>query len=590
MTTPAHNSSPPDFTMRHRVLSGIMLFLFLCMAGRASWLCVVNKKFLRAQGDARAVRIEPVMAHRGMILDRNGEPLAVSTPVMSIWVNPQEALDDGLDVPALAKALGMDPAELHDHISKNAGKQFLYLKRHLAPAEATPILAQDFPDVYGLTEYQRFYPEGEVAAHVIGFTNLDDIGEEGVELSLDKVLRGVPGEEQVIRDLKGNKVKDVALLKPARPGKDVELSFDSRAQYMAYRELSAAVELQGAKAGSLVAIDVNTGEVLAMVNLPSYNPNNRLNLQLDDMRNRAAIDMFEPGSVMKPFTISCALEAGKVTPESRFDTSPGTYRVLNKTVKDTHDYGVLDLGGIITKSSNVGATKVGQLLAPDVLPHYFERFGFGSSTHSGFPGESPGRLQSPDHWHPVELATMAYGYGETVTVLQLTHAYATLAAGGIERPVSMVKVNGPVAGTRILDEKVVQELMPMMESVVTADGTALRAAVPGYRVAGKTGTAHKAAGGGYSDKYMSLFVGLAPVSHPRVAMAVVIDSPSKGSYYGGMVAAPVFSKVMAEMLRLMDVEPDISAEHMAEQAADLHKPVVTTEPVTPKAGLHKRAT
>jgi cell division protein FtsI (penicillin-binding protein 3) len=584
-------ATPPNFTMRHRVISGLMLTLFLCMAGRATWLCVVNKKFLRAQGDARAVRTEPVVAHRGMIKDRNGEALAVSTPVVSIWVNPLAAKDDNLDVPALAKALGMDPRELGERISKNASKQFLYLKRHLAPAEANPVLAQDFPDVYGLTEYQRFYPEGEVTAHVIGFTNLDDAGEEGIELGLDKTLRGVPGEEQVIRDLKGNKIKDVALLKPARPGKDVELSFDSRAQYMAYRELAAAVDQQGAKAGSIVAIDVTTGEVLAMVNLPSYNPNNRVNLQLDDMRNRAAIDMFEPGSVMKPFTISCALEAGKVTPDTKFDTSPGTYQVLNKTVKDTHNYGVLDLGGIITKSSNVGATKVGQLLEPSVLPHFFQRFGFGSVTESGFPGESRGRLQTADHWHPVELATMAYGYGETVTVLQLTHAYATLGAGGIERPVSMVKVHGPVDGKRILDEKVVQQLMPMMESVVTADGTALRAAVPGYRVAGKTGTAHKAAGGGYSDKYMSLFVGLAPASHPRVAMAVVIDSPSKGSYYGGMVAAPVFSRVMAEMLRLMDVEPDNSSEHLATQSA-LPKPVAAEPPehAEHKEAHHKGAT
>jgi cell division protein FtsI (penicillin-binding protein 3) len=572
------------FRGRHRVVSGFMLLLFACMGGRAAWLCLVNTDFLRKQGDARMLRTEPVVAHRGMIKDRNGEPLAVSTPVVSIWVNPREAMGDELDVPALAGALGLNPADLRARISKNSGREFLYLKRHLAPAEADPILAREFPGVYGLTEYQRFYPEGEVTAHIIGFTNLDDSGEEGVELSFDKVLRGIPGQKQVVRDLKGNKVKDVALLKAPRPGEDVQLSFDARAQYMAYRELAAAVEQQGAKAGAVVAIDVQTGEVLAMVNQPSYNPNNRTKLNLADMRNRAVIDMFEPGSVMKPFTIAAALEAGKVTPRSTFDTSPGTYRVLNKTVTDTHNYGVLDLGGIITKSSNVGATKVAQLLPPEALPHFFSRLGFGQSTNSGFPGESPGRLQPPDRWHPVEIATMAYGYGETVTALQLAHAYATLGAGGIERPVSLRKVAGPVAGTRVLDDKVVQELIPMMESVVTADGTAIKAAVPGYRVAGKTGTAHKAAGGGYSDQYMSLFVGMAPASNPRVALAVVIDTPSNGTYYGGLVAAPVFSRIMAEMLRLMDVEPDKSNEHLVEQGS-IPVPAVAVEPLHP---VHKK--
>lgn len=576
-----------EFVMRHRVLSGIMLALFVAMAGRASWLCVVNKEFLRAQGDARSLRVQEVPAHRGMILDRNGEPMAVSTPVVSMWINPGDALEDHVDIPALAQALQLDPVELSSRIHANANKEFLYLKRHMAPADANPVLAKKFKDVYGLTEYQRFYPQGEVTAHVLGFTNLDDQGEEGEELALNRLLRGEPGQQRVIRDQKGHTIQDVALIKPAKPGKDVELSFDSRAQFMAYRELANAVQEQGAKAGSIVALDVNTGEVLAMANVPSFNPNNRVGLPLDVLRNRAVIDMFEPGSVMKPLTISCALEEGKVTPTTRFDTSPGTYKVLNKIVRDTHDYGVLDLGGIITKSSNVGATRVGQLLDPPDLPHFFQRFGFGKRTDSGFPGESPGRLQSPDHWHPVELATMAYGYGETVTVLQLAHAYATLAAGGIERPVSLLKVKGPVDGTRILDEKVVQQLMPMMESVVTADGTALRASVPGYRVAGKTGTAHKAAGGGYSDKYMSLFVGLAPVTHPRVAMAVVIDSPSNGQYYGGLVAAPVFSRVMAEMLRLMDVEPDRSTEHLATQPS---LPITNAVAADSKPSHHKRAT
>lgn len=554
-----------SFQGRHKVLSGIMLTLFACMGARAAWLHVINKDFLRAQGDARMLRTEPIVAHRGMIKDRNGEPLAVSTPVVSIWVNPKEAIADKLDVRALATALEIDPADLQARLQKNSGREFLYVKRALAPAAADIILGQDYPGVYGMTEYRRFYPEGEVTAHMIGFTDLDDTGKEGMELALDKVLRGVPGERRVVRDLKGNKVKDVALLRPARPGEDVELSFDSRAQYMAYRELAAAVEQQGAKAGVAVAVDVDTGEVLAMVNQPSYNPNNRSKLELPELRNRAAIDMFEPGSVMKPFTIAAGLESGKFTTHSMFDTSPGTMQVYNKIVHDTHNHGLLDMTGIITYSSNVGAAKIGLALPPDTLPKFFQRFGFGKTTGSGFPGESPGRLQSPDHWHPVEIATMSYGYGETVTALQLARAYATLGAGGIERPISLLKVNGPVAGTRVLDEKIAQSIMPMMETVVTADGTAIKAAVPGYRVAGKTGTAHKAAAGGYSDEYMSVFVGLAPASHPKVALAIVVDSPSNGQYYGGLVAAPVFSKIMAEMLRLMNVEPDKSSEHLAEQ-------------------------
>lgn len=568
--------APLSFQGRHRVVSGVMFVLFACMGARAAYLHVINKDFLRKQGDARMLRTEPVMAHRGMIKDRNGIPLAVSTPVVSIWVNPKQALADNLDVRALASSLGIDPVTLKARLSKNSSREFLYVKRHLSPDAADIVLARDFPGVYGLTEYRRFYPEGEVTAHVIGFTDLDDAGKEGVELEFDKQLHGVPGEKRVVRDLKGHKVKDVALLRPARPGADIELSFDSRAQYMAYRELASAVEQHGAKAGVAVAIDVETGEVLAMVNQPSYNPNNRSKLELPMLRNRAAIDMFEPGSVMKPFTVAVGLESGKYTTRSMFDTNPGTYQIYNKLIRDTHNHGVIDMSGIITYSSNVGAAKIGLSLPRETLPTFFERLGFGKVTASGFPGESRGRLQPPERWNPVEIATMSYGYGLTTTALQLAQGYATLGSGGIQRPVSLVRVNGPVAGTRVLDEKIAKALMPMMETVVTADGTALKAAVPGYRVAGKTGTAHKAQAGGYaSDQYMSVFVGLAPASKPKVALAVVVDSPSNGQYYGGLVAAPVFSKIMAEMLRLMNVQPDKSSEHLAEQG-QLPRPLVTT--------------
>jgi cell division protein FtsI (penicillin-binding protein 3) len=551
---------------RHRLVGLIMLGLFGSMAARAAYLHVVDQEFLRKQGDARTLRVESISAHRGMLRDRNGLPLAVSTPVTSIWMNPKEALGEGVDTARLAEVLDVDRRWLDARLKKNASREFLYLKRHLSPDVAATVLAEGLPGVYGKTEYRRFYPEGEVTAHLLGFTNLDDQGQEGLELELEEKLRGVPGLRRVLRDLKGAKVKDVALLRPARPGQDVHLSFDARTQYLAYRELAQAIELNGARAGTAVALDVETGEVLAMVNQPSYNPNNRGKLRPEQMRNRAVTDMFEPGSTMKPFTVAAALESGKYTARSLFNTNPGTLTVYNKTIRDHDNYGVIDMGTIITKSSNVASAQIALALPRETLPTFFSRIGFGKTTGSGFPGESAGLLQPPQRWRPVEVATMSYGYGLTVTALQLAQSYATIASGGIYRPVSFLKVNDPVPGQRVLDEKIAAQLIPMMESVVTTDGTAIKAAVPGYRIAGKTGTAHKAQNGSYAtDQYMSTFVGMAPASKPRVVLAVVVDSPSNGQYYGGLVSAPVFSRIMAETLRLMNVEPDRSAEHLAQQ-------------------------
>ncbi|MGB4342897.1 MAG: penicillin-binding transpeptidase domain-containing protein [Moraxellaceae bacterium] len=554
------------FAGRHAVVVVIMAICFGGLATRAVYLHVIDQEFLQRQGDARMLREEPIAAHRGILKDRNGLPLAVSTPVVSIWVNPKEAITRRLDVRALAVALDLEPAAVARRIKENGKREFLYVKRHLSPEAAEEVLANELPGVYGMTEYRRFYPEGEVASHIIGFTNLDDAGQEGLELALEEKLRGVPGKKRVLRDQKGRKVKDVALIRAARPGQDVYLSFDARTQYLAYRELATAIAQHGAKAGTAVALDVETGEVLAMVNQPSFNPNNRTRLKPDELRNRAVTDMFEPGSTMKPFTVAVAMESGKYSPRSLFNTNPGTYRVHNKLVSDHQNYGVIDLGTIITKSSNVGTTQIALSLPREALPTFLGRFGFGKNTGSGFPGESAGRLQPPERWRPVEIATMSYGYGLTTTALQLAHGYATLASGGIARPVSFTRVDGPVKGVRIIDQSVVDKLIPMMESVVTQDGTALKAAVPGYRIAGKTGTAHKAVGGTYAaDEYMSTFVGMAPASRPKVVLAVVIDSPSNGQYYGGLVAAPVFSRIMAETLRLMNIEPDRSAEHLAQQ-------------------------
>ena len=554
------------FAKRHMVLVFFMTLGFVGLVGRGLYLHVIDQEFLRRQGDARIVREEPIAAHRGILKDRNGLPLAVSTPVVSIYVNPKEALARKLDVRALASALDLDATSVLRRLKANSKREFMYVKRHLSPEAAEAVLASEMPGVYGMTEYRRFYPEGEVTSHLLGFTNLDDVGQEGLELAFDEKLRGESGAKKVLLDRKGRKVKDVALIRPARTGQDIYLSFDARTQYLAYRELATAIAQHGAKAGTAVALDVETGEVLAMVNQPSFNPNNRTKLKPDELRNRAVTDMFEPGSTMKPFTVAVAPERGKYTARSLLNTNPGSYRVHNKLVTDHQNYGVIDLGTVITKSSNVGTTQIGLSLPPETLPTFFARFGFGKSTGSGFPGESPGRLQPPERWRPVEIATMSYGYGLTTTALQLAHGYATLASGGIARPVSFTKVEGPVKGERVIAHKIAEQLIPMMESVVTQDGTAMKAAVPGYRIAGKTGTAHKAVGGSYSaDQYMSTFVGMAPASRPKIVLAVVIDSPSNGQYYGGLVSAPVFSRIMAETLRMMNVEPDRSAEHLAQQ-------------------------
>jgi cell division protein FtsI (penicillin-binding protein 3) len=554
------------FPGRHKAVFWVLALLFVGMVVRATYLHVIDHEFLKRQGDARMLRKETLPAHRGMILDRHGVPLAISTPVISLWVNPKEVKELAnpsakksrvLDIEQLALAIGVEPSALEARLKRNESKEFLYLKRHLAPDVARVVLDREFPGVYGMNEYKRYYPEGESSSHIIGFTDLDDHGKEGLELAFDKSLSGKPGQQLVMRDLKGRKVKDVSRIRAAEAGKDLHLSFDSRVQYIAYRELAAAIAEHHASAGLVVALDVDTGEVLAMANMPGYNPNNRAGVPIENLRNRGATDMFEPGSTMKVLTVALGMESGKYTPSSKFNTNPGTYQVYNKTISDHENYGIIDLGTIITKSSNVGAAQIALSLPPDALPTFYERFGFGKVTGSGFPGESRGRLQPPDRWRPVELATMSYGYGLTVNALQLARAYATIAAKGVQRPVSFLKVNGPVPGTRLLSEKIAENLFPMMESVVSTDGTAQRSAVPGYRVAGKTGTAHKAQAGGYAaNNYMSLFVGFAPVSHPKVAMAVVIDNPSKGGYYGGLVAAPVFSRVMAETLRLMNVPTD----------------------------------
>jgi cell division protein FtsI (penicillin-binding protein 3) len=545
-------------------LRGRLLFLVACLAlfmltliGRAVSLQVLDKDFLQGQGQARHMRVVDLPAHRGMIRDRDGEPLAVSTPVESVWVNPQELVGVQEGISGLAQLLSLDRDFVQQRVSRNPGREFVYLSRHISPTLAAQVKQLALPGVYLQKEYKRFYPGGEVTAHVVGFTNIDDIGQEGLELSYDEWLRGEPGAKRVIKDGQRHTVEDVESIRRSRPGKDLVLSIDRRIQYLAYRELKAAVQEHKAKSASAVVLDVKTGEVLAMVNQPSYNPNNRNRLRRQHMRNRAVTDVFEPGSTMKPFIVAAALEGGRYRPDTQVNTEPGWFRVGRNTVRDVHNYGLLDVTGVIRKSSNVGITKIALSLPGKDIWSLLSGLGFGVPTDSGFPGESAGLLVGYRNWNEIETATLAFGYGISATPLQLAQSYAVLASGGIRRPVSFLRQDAAPAGERILPEGVAQQVNSMLEKVTGPQGTALTARVSGYRVGGKTGTVRKSIAGGYADdKYLAVFAGMAPVSDPRLVMVVMVNEPDNGKYYGGQVAGPVFSRVMSGALRLMAVPPD----------------------------------
>ncbi|HET7921968.1 MAG TPA: penicillin-binding protein 2 [Gammaproteobacteria bacterium] len=554
-----NDSQAQDTGWRWRSVAALATFVLaaLVLLGRAVYLQVVDRQFLQAQGKERHLRVVEVAAHRGMILDRNGEPLAVSTPVDSLWMNPQELAAAKSDLPALAGALKLSVPDLETLLRQNADKEFVYLARGMDPYQAGKIMALDIPGVYTQREYRRYYPTGEVTAHVLGFTNVDDRGQEGLELGYNDWLRGVPGAERVIVDRFGHSVQDVENVRAPRPGKDLVTSIDLRVQYLAYRALKQAVLQQNAKSGSIIVMDVKTGEVLAMANQPSFNPNNRDDYQGNLYRNRAVTDQFEPGSSMKPFTIVAALLSGRYQPGSIVNTSPGFYKVSGYTIHDEHDYGAINLTTIIEKSSNVGASKVALSLQPQLLWNTLNAFGFGHSTGSGFPGEVGGLLPAWQGWSRARQATISYGYGVAITALQLADAYDTLAGGGIRRAPSFVKLEQAPAGTRVIPAGIANTLRGMLETVVSDAGTGERADVLGYHVAGKTGTAHIAVNGGYSpENYISVFAGMAPATHPRLVTVVVIRDPGKGEYYASTVAAPVFSQVMTGALRLLDIPPD----------------------------------
>lgn len=543
------------------VLGALLALGAAIVIGRAVQLQVFNKVFLIEQAAARHLRVERLSAHRGTITDRNGEPLAVSTPVDSIWVTPRALVAAPEYIKPLAIALGLDRESLTTRLTRNVDKEFMYLQRHMNPVDAARIVQQQIPGVRLLREYRRYYPAGEVTGHLIGFTDIDDRGQEGMELAFDHHLAARAGSKRVLKDRLGRVVEDIESIEPPRAGRKIVASIDLRIQYLAYRELKAAVRRSNASSASAVIIDIDTAEVLAMVNQPSYNPNDRSQFAAYRYRNRAITDIFEPGSSFKPLIIAAALESGLYQPDSEVDTSPGSVQVGAKTIEDSTNLGRIDLATVLALSSNVGATKIGMSLEPATLWTALSGFGLGRTTASGFPGESAGLLSHYRNWRPISQATLAYGYGLSMTPLQLVQAYAVFAAGGLQRPVSLLAVDRPPIARRVIRADTAGALIAMLETVVSPDGTGHRAAVRGYRVAGKTGTTRKFASGGYSeDLYTAVFAGIVPTSNPRLAAVIVVDEPGTDAYYGGQVAAPVFAKVMAGALRILAIPPDAADE------------------------------
>ncbi len=545
------------FRLRVRIVVGLLALTACGLLVRAVQLQVLDRQFLVQEGDKRTLREATMPAHRGMIVDRFGEPLAASSPVDTVWVNPKVLAQAPDDIARLARALKRDPQWLAQRVTSNLDRQFLYVARHMDPVDSARVKSLGIAGVELMREYKRYYPNGEVTGHVLGFTNLDEDGQEGLELAYNKSLAGIDGLKRVIKDARGRVVGNVESIRAPRPGEDLVTSIDLRLQYLAYRELKAAVREHNALAGSVIVLDVHTGEVLAMVNQPSFNANDRSQYEVARYRNRAVTDIIEPGSSIKPFILAAALESGRYRADAVVDTAPGSFRVGNKTIQDKHNLGAASLTTILARSSNVGMAKIALSLEPAQMHRTLTGLGFGEVTASGFPGESAGLLSNASHWRPIGMATMAYGYGLSVTPLQLAEAYATVGSFGLRRPVTFKRVDGPVPGTRALSEKVSRDVLGLLEGVIGPSGTGAKAAVPGYRVAGKTGTAWKAVGGGYSqNRYTAAFAGVVPATRPRLAALVLIDEPGGSLFYGGDVAAPVFAAVMSGALRLLGVAPD----------------------------------
>ncbi len=545
---------------RFYLVVGVLCCLLVLLVWRVLSLQILNfehgHEFLQDQGAMRAVRTAEIPAYRGVISDRRGEPLAVSTPVVSIWANPQ-LLKDSPRLAELAQAVGMELPALKKKLAQYEGKQFMYLLRHQVPAHARSILDKRFEGVSGEREYRRFYPAGEVAAQLVGFTNVDGQGIAGMELAYNDWLQGKPGKKQYIKDLHGDVVRDIGVLQPAQSGKDLKLSIDLRLQYLQHRELQRAVTSLGAASGTVVTLDSHTGEVLAMVNYPGYNPNAEKAGNPEGMRNRAITDMYEPGSTMKSLTLVAALESGQFTPQTMIDTSPGRIRVGPKVYPDPRNYGLISVTRVLQKSSQVGVTKIALALGHEPIWKVFDRFGIGKAPGTGFPGESAGSLPNRPRWYATEKVSLAFGYGITATPLQLASAYSVFANEGVQQPVSLLALDAsPTAGKRVIARETAAQLLAMLHEVTSDDGTARKARVPGYEVGGKTGTVHKVGVHGYEDKkYVALFAGIAPIDDPRIVTVVVINDPKGALYGGGAVAAPVFSETTKDALRILHVPP-----------------------------------
>ncbi|MDH4093966.1 MAG: penicillin-binding protein 2 [Betaproteobacteria bacterium] len=541
------------------VLAGFFA-AFAVIAGRSLYLQAMHTDFLQEKGEARYSRVLTVPATRGRILDRNGEALAVSTPVQSVWAIPGDVSASPAQLRRLASLLGADAGELRRKLG-DASRDFVYLKRQIAPETAERVAQLGLEGIYQHPEYRRYYPGGEVTAHVVGFTGVDEAGQEGMELAFEASLGGVPGSRRVIKDRRGRVVEDIESIRAAQDGRDLTLSIDGKIQSLAYAALKEAVLAHRATAGALVALDVQTGEVLALANVPSFNPNNRARLSGAQIRNRALTDVFEPGSTLKPFTVALALESDRLSPATRVQIGNGGLRVAQHVIHDPHPESVLTVAQVIQKSSNVGAARIALALGREDMWRLFQRAGFGAPPQLGFPGEAAGRLRPAATWRPIEQATMAYGHGISVSLMQLARAYTMFARDGELVPVTLQKSPLPAPGTRVLSAQTAREMRAMLELAVQPGGTAPRARIMGWRVAGKTGTAHKQENGGYAaDRYIASFVGLAPVSAPRIVVAVMIDEPAGGQYYGGVVAAPVFAQVARGALRALGVPYDAPLE------------------------------
>lgn len=547
---------------RSFLLFSLLVLGLISLVGRAAYLQGMHNDFLQEKGESRYSRVVEMNADRGMITDRNGQILAISSPVASVYADPKVIKITSEQLKQLSNLLETDVAEI-EHRIKRESSRFVYLKRQVVPDVAERIMKLKIPGIYLAHESKRYYPEGEFAAHVLGFTDINDEGQEGVERGWQETLAGELGHRRVIKDNKGRIIEDIEKIRMPKQGQNLILSIDRRIQYRAHAELKEAVQINKAKAGSIVVLDAQTGEILALTNLPVYNPNRRSTISSERIRNRALIDTFEPGSTLKPFTVAIAMEVGMVNSNTVMQTSPGTLRVGRKTIRDVNNKGELTVAQVIQQSSNVGTAKIALSLAPQTMWEMFNRSGFGMLTNSGFPGEASGILRSYNSWRPIEQATMSYGHGISTSLMQLARAYTIFTSGGELKPVSLLKQNMPIMGQRVISRDTALAMNHMLEMATKPGGTAPLAQINGYRVAGKTGTAHKLINGQYAQKhYISTFVGYAPASNPRLIIAVMIDEPSAGKYFGGAVAAPVFNKVMTSALRILNIPPDAPANNV----------------------------